>query len=137
MNYTAILAEIRVLHAKINENILIDYPVNTHNVINILSLVLTDKMQINLTVHHFTFNSVYSSLCSYGGFAVFNEENSVFKETFSYCKSHIYDSRSFFSTNSSLLFILYVYNKKAIGLMAQLIKTLSTTLVMFKKMFLF
>ena len=68
-------------------------------------------MKTNLTVHHLTYNDVDSSLCLFGGFAVFNEGNSLFKETFSSCKSHIYDSRSFYSTNSSPPFIIYMYEQ--------------------------
>ena len=111
VNYTTILAEIKALHANTNENILMCYPVNTQNVIDILGLVSIGKKQINLTVYNIAYNGVYNPLCLYGGFAVFNEENSVFKETFSSCKSHIHDSRSFYSTNFSLLFILYMYEQ--------------------------
>ena len=69
------------------------------------------KVLITKYLHHFTYNGVSSTLCLYGGFAVFNEENLVFKKTFSSCKSHIYDSRSFYSKNSSLLLILYMHEQ--------------------------
>ena len=54
---------------------------------------------------------LHSSTCLYRGFALYNKIYESYEEIFSSCQSDIFNSRSFFSTNSSLLMVLYMYKQ--------------------------
>ena len=69
----------------------------------------SNMMQVNVTLLTFIYAGINNSLCLFGGLTMYDVINSTYKETFSSCKSHVYDTKSFYSTNSSLLFVLYMY----------------------------
>ena len=70
--------------------------------------------QINVTLHKINSVGVYNPTCKYGGIVAGEYVDNKYKESTTVCQNHegqIEESRSLYSLNSSLVLVLYWYNK--------------------------